>query len=219
MSSGRSPSTSKSWILSSSSFSGGDSHGHGVPAPAARYKGARKRKWGSWVSEVRLPNSRERIWLGSHDTAEEAARAYDAAVFCLRGPGATFNFPHCLPRDIPVAPCGGRLTSEQIREVAARHAVGEAAAPFDETGRDLAAERAEEGSNHGVLDGGGGIFEQSPAEADPLAGFLSPAWMALYEEDESDYSSSSPMDTNSAGDGYCLWSFSSEDYGWLSTLG
>ncbi|KAK4274525.1 hypothetical protein QN277_017731 [Acacia crassicarpa] len=58
-----------------------------------KYKGVRKRKWGKWVSEIRLPNSRERIWLGSYDSAEKAARAFDAALLCLRGDRANFNFP------------------------------------------------------------------------------------------------------------------------------
>ena len=57
------------------------------------YKGVRKRKWGKWVSEIRLPNSRERIWLGSYDSPEKAARAFDAALYCLRGCRANFNFP------------------------------------------------------------------------------------------------------------------------------
>lgn len=57
------------------------------------YRGVRKRKWGKWVSEIRLPNSRERIWLGSYDTQEKAARAFDAALYCLRGSNASFNFP------------------------------------------------------------------------------------------------------------------------------
>ncbi|KEH21998.1 putative transcription factor AP2-EREBP family [Medicago truncatula] len=63
------------------------------------YRGVRKRKW---VSEIRLPNSRERIWLGSHDTQEKAARAFDAALYCLRGPHASFNFPN-TPLTINVA--------------------------------------------------------------------------------------------------------------------
>lgn len=83
-----------------------------------KYKGVRKRKWGKWVSEIRLPNSRERIWLGSYDTPEKAARAFDAAQFCLRGPHAHFNFPSSPP-DI----AGGQsLRPQEIQVVAARFA-------------------------------------------------------------------------------------------------
>ncbi|KAI3893042.1 hypothetical protein MKW92_025995 [Papaver armeniacum] len=61
------------------------------------YKGVRMRKWGIWVSEIRVPKSRDRIWLGSYETAEKAAKAYDAAVFCMRGGGVgelyNLNFP------------------------------------------------------------------------------------------------------------------------------
>ncbi|XP_011078131.1 ethylene-responsive transcription factor ERF017-like [Sesamum indicum] len=64
---------------------------------SCKYKGVRKRKWGKYVSEIRLPNSRARIWLGSYDTAEKAARAFDAALFCLRGRKAKFNFPDSPP--------------------------------------------------------------------------------------------------------------------------
>ncbi|XVE97863.1 hypothetical protein REPUB_Repub03eG0055300 [Reevesia pubescens] len=83
-----------------------------------RFKGVRKRKWGKWVSEIRLPNSRERIWLGSYDTAQKAARAFDAALFCLRGRSAKFNFP-----DNPPEIAGGRsLTPPEIQAAAARFA-------------------------------------------------------------------------------------------------
>ncbi|KAI3887651.1 hypothetical protein MKX03_014207 [Papaver bracteatum] len=73
------------------------SHSNGNSSEQSKYRGVRKRKWGKWVSEIRLPNSRERIWLGSHDTPEKAARAFDAAQFCLRGQGAKFNFPDNPP--------------------------------------------------------------------------------------------------------------------------
>ncbi|XP_050370516.1 ethylene-responsive transcription factor ERF017 [Argentina anserina] len=91
----------------------------------AKYKGVRKRKWGKWVSEIRLPNSRERIWLGSYDTPEKAARAFDAALFCLRGRTAKFNFPD-NPPDISA---GRSLTPAEIQAEAARFANNEANPP------------------------------------------------------------------------------------------
>ncbi|CAN7098908.1 ethylene-responsive transcription factor ERF017 [Brassica rapa] len=87
----------------------------------SKYKGVRKRRWGKWVSEIRLPNSRERIWLGSYDTPEKAARAFDAALFCLRGSGANFNFPD----NPPVIAGGQNMSRTEIREAAARFANAE----------------------------------------------------------------------------------------------
>ncbi|WOL09388.1 hypothetical protein Cni_G18141 [Canna indica] len=88
-------------------------------AGEVRYLGVRKRQWGKWVSEIRLPRSRERIWLGSYDAPEKAARAFDAAAFCLRGAAARLNFPDHLP---PVNAGAAPLSHDEIQAAAARHA-------------------------------------------------------------------------------------------------
>ncbi|KAJ0024538.1 hypothetical protein Pint_07521 [Pistacia integerrima] len=64
-----------------------------------KYKGVRRRKWGKWVSEIRVPGSTERLWLGSYATAEAAAVAHDVAFYCLRRPPSLdgLNFPQQLP--------------------------------------------------------------------------------------------------------------------------
>ncbi|XP_071709980.1 dehydration-responsive element-binding protein 1A-like [Rutidosis leptorrhynchoides] len=88
------------------------------------FRGVRLRSSGKWVCEVRQPNNKSRIWLGTYPTAEMAARAHDVAVLALRGRSACLNFADSVWR-LPVP------ESSNVKDI--QKAAAEAAEAFAQT--------------------------------------------------------------------------------------
>ncbi|XP_022641612.1 ethylene-responsive transcription factor 13-like [Vigna radiata var. radiata] len=83
-----------------SSGTKGGSGTHAPPVKGLSYRGVRRRPWGKFAAEIRdAKRNGVRVWLGTYETAEDAALAYDRAAFRMHGSKAKLNFPHLIGSD------------------------------------------------------------------------------------------------------------------------
>ncbi|KAF3332488.1 Ethylene-responsive transcription factor ERF012 [Carex littledalei] len=174
------------------------------------FKGVRMRSWGSWVSEIRAPGHKTRIWLGSYSTAEAAARAYDAALLCLKGSDALpgLNFPSAMTADMSsnVAINPGLMSPKSIQRVAHAAAAAHSTTPSSSSSTNYPATTSSSSLPPSPSPSMASSVEQESEESlwDYFGGFQSPKFihdmtsMNVFSWDDQDFGESEDLN---------LWSF------------
>nr|ABN58746.1 C-repeat binding factor [Ageratina adenophora] len=130
------------------------------------YRGVRRRDSGKWVCEVREPNKKTRVWLGTYPTADMAARAHDVAALAMRGRSACLNFADSLWR-LPIP------ESSNVKDI--QKAAVKAAEAFRPTETDVAViEESNELTGNVFCVDDESIFEMQGFLADMAEGMMLP---------------------------------------------